>query len=364
MTPSDFLSGKQLAAALNVPESTLSEAATSGNTVRGYPVADWADRSESGRVQGYRVPADVADWLSDTEPDFEPVRAPEPAVQPVLTLPAPPPVIHVAAPEPDKTFDRLRDGYDHMLARTEREVERLQSENARLRDDFFRLRDDARAQATEASERINSLRLSHMEELNALRFQAMETKTELRIAEEGLSDDRSTVERLFETHGESFFGTLQMLAATVGNAVSAAKGEGQAAPPIGAMLGPGTPEDEPLDEVPAHVAALAGEMYTAVVGGDAEAFGQLVTRCQAEIARDEWDVVGTELLAHLIEHEAAEIAATLRPVVAERAAILLTLPPAMALPMLSGFGIELTDDAAQWVVGCLAAIQQPPAKQT
>jgi len=51
-----LLSGKKLAKILNVAAPTLSEAAKKGYNCAGYPVGEWAEISESGRVQGYDVP--------------------------------------------------------------------------------------------------------------------------------------------------------------------------------------------------------------------------------------------------------------------------------------------------------------------
>lgn len=51
-----LLSGKKLAKLLDVAAPTLSEATKKGYNCAGYPVGEWADISESGRVQGYDVP--------------------------------------------------------------------------------------------------------------------------------------------------------------------------------------------------------------------------------------------------------------------------------------------------------------------
>lgn len=51
-----LLSGKELAKILDVSAPTLSEAAKKGYNCAGYPVSEWAEISESGRVQGYDVP--------------------------------------------------------------------------------------------------------------------------------------------------------------------------------------------------------------------------------------------------------------------------------------------------------------------
>ena len=51
-----LLSGKELAEILDVSAPTLSEATKKGYNCAGYPVSEWAEISESGRVQGYDVP--------------------------------------------------------------------------------------------------------------------------------------------------------------------------------------------------------------------------------------------------------------------------------------------------------------------
>jgi len=51
-----LLSGKKLAKLLDVAAPTLSEATKKGYNCAGYPVGEWADISESGRVHGYDVP--------------------------------------------------------------------------------------------------------------------------------------------------------------------------------------------------------------------------------------------------------------------------------------------------------------------
>ncbi|HEX6983092.1 MAG TPA: hypothetical protein VF181_10055 [Balneolaceae bacterium] len=51
-----FLSGKQLAQMLNVSPPTLSEAVKNGHNCGGYPVAEWAIETGTGRVKGYDVP--------------------------------------------------------------------------------------------------------------------------------------------------------------------------------------------------------------------------------------------------------------------------------------------------------------------
>lgn len=51
-----LLSGKELAKILDVSAPTLSEATKKGYNCAGYPVSEWAQISESGRVQGYDVP--------------------------------------------------------------------------------------------------------------------------------------------------------------------------------------------------------------------------------------------------------------------------------------------------------------------
>lgn len=51
-----LLSGKELAKILDVSAPTLSVATKKGYNCAGYPVSEWADISESGRVQGYDVP--------------------------------------------------------------------------------------------------------------------------------------------------------------------------------------------------------------------------------------------------------------------------------------------------------------------
>jgi len=51
-----LLSGKDLAKILDVSAPTLSEATKKGYNCAGYPVSEWAEISESGRVKGYDVP--------------------------------------------------------------------------------------------------------------------------------------------------------------------------------------------------------------------------------------------------------------------------------------------------------------------
>src|SRR6056297_3072585 len=48
--------GKELAQILGVSAPTLSEAAKKGYHCAGYPVIEWAEFSNSGRVEGYHVP--------------------------------------------------------------------------------------------------------------------------------------------------------------------------------------------------------------------------------------------------------------------------------------------------------------------
>ena len=56
-TKKTLLSGKKLAKILDVSAPTLSEATKKGYNCAGYPVGEWAEISESGRVQGYDVPS-------------------------------------------------------------------------------------------------------------------------------------------------------------------------------------------------------------------------------------------------------------------------------------------------------------------
>lgn len=51
-----FLNGKQLAEVLNVSGPALTEAVKNDYNCGGYPVAEWAIVSHSGRIKGYDVP--------------------------------------------------------------------------------------------------------------------------------------------------------------------------------------------------------------------------------------------------------------------------------------------------------------------
>jgi len=51
-----FLNGKQLADVLGVAPASLSQAVKDGYNCGGYPVADWAVETDSGRIKGYEIP--------------------------------------------------------------------------------------------------------------------------------------------------------------------------------------------------------------------------------------------------------------------------------------------------------------------
>ena len=51
-----FLNGKQLAEVLNVSPPSLTEAVKNEYNCGGYPVAEWAIVSDTGRIKGYDVP--------------------------------------------------------------------------------------------------------------------------------------------------------------------------------------------------------------------------------------------------------------------------------------------------------------------
>jgi hypothetical protein len=64
-----LISGKKLAEILNVSASTLSEAVKNGYNCGGYPVAEWAEFNEFGRVEGYRVPQFVTNSSDEEQED-------------------------------------------------------------------------------------------------------------------------------------------------------------------------------------------------------------------------------------------------------------------------------------------------------
>jgi len=71
-----LISGKELAEMLAVSGAALSKATRNGHQCAGHPVAEWAERSESGRVLGFHVPpCVVASAVHATFPDN---RAPIP----------------------------------------------------------------------------------------------------------------------------------------------------------------------------------------------------------------------------------------------------------------------------------------------
>jgi hypothetical protein len=51
-----FLNGKQLAEVLDVAAPSLSEAAKKRHNCGGYPVYEWAVKTDTGRIKGYEVP--------------------------------------------------------------------------------------------------------------------------------------------------------------------------------------------------------------------------------------------------------------------------------------------------------------------
>lgn len=52
-----FINGKELAELLNVSPPALSQAVRQGRNCGGYPICEWAVKTDSGRIKGYRVPA-------------------------------------------------------------------------------------------------------------------------------------------------------------------------------------------------------------------------------------------------------------------------------------------------------------------
>ena len=54
--PTTFINGKELAELLNVSPPSLSQAVKQGHNCGGYPVTDWAVKTDSGRIKGYNVP--------------------------------------------------------------------------------------------------------------------------------------------------------------------------------------------------------------------------------------------------------------------------------------------------------------------
>jgi hypothetical protein len=63
----DSIEAKELAKMLDVTPSAISYATKKDHLCKGYPVAEWADRTSRGRVNGYRVPENIyMEFISST----------------------------------------------------------------------------------------------------------------------------------------------------------------------------------------------------------------------------------------------------------------------------------------------------------
>lgn len=69
-----FLNGKQLAEVLNVSAPALSEAVKKGYNCAGYPVGEWAEETDTGRIKGYDVPDFLVSEENVTETRLNPIK--------------------------------------------------------------------------------------------------------------------------------------------------------------------------------------------------------------------------------------------------------------------------------------------------
>lgn len=79
-----FLNGKQLAEVLNVSAPALSEAVKKGYNCAGYPVGEWAEETDSGRIKGYVVPDFLVSEENVTETRLNPIK--ETSNSPLINL--------------------------------------------------------------------------------------------------------------------------------------------------------------------------------------------------------------------------------------------------------------------------------------
>jgi len=63
------IEAKKLAELLGVSASAISFATSKDHLCQGYPVAEWAERTQRGRVIGYKVPDEVYDEIQEKWPE-------------------------------------------------------------------------------------------------------------------------------------------------------------------------------------------------------------------------------------------------------------------------------------------------------